>query len=339
MVCQPKVVRAFGVSTMLGKSNHSSTVKIDHLTPNSFVMGTSSSLFNTGLMMLDSFGLTGILRDFIESSLTILSDNEDDIADYSPNPFFGVNPDINPSANTRDLTLVDGGLDGQNVPLHPLIQPTRKVDVIFAMDNSADTTRRDGSLTNWPNGTALIATYERHVSGNMGNGTFFPAIPDVNTFIGQGLNNRPTFFGCVGSNITTDQTKVPPLIVYIPNAPYTFNSNFSTADLTYTQTQRDLMIENGYNVATQGNGTLDSNWAACVGCAIVHREQERQGATQTAQCQKCFTDYCWDGTRETVQAAEYDPSAEITIKSAAGRPEVWGLGMFLVAAAVSVFVL
>src|SRR5205807_5422724 len=123
-----------------------------------FVMGTSSSLFNILITQLDSTGLTGILRDLIKSTLTEISADNDDIADYSPNPFFGVNPDINPSANTQDLTLVDGGLDGQNIPLHPLIQPNRKVDVIFAMDNSADTVRKNGQPNNWPNGTAIITT-------------------------------------------------------------------------------------------------------------------------------------------------------------------------------------
>lgn len=302
-------------------------------------MGTSSSLFNTGLMQLDTFGLTGILRKFAESTLKFLSATESDIADYSPNPFFGVNPAINPSAETRDLTLVDGGLDMQNIPLHPLIQPTRHVDVIFAMDNSADTVRLNGSLSNWPNGTAIIATYERSINLAIGNGTLFPSVPDVNTFIGQGLNNRPTFFGCDASNITTDATKIPPLIVYIPNAPFTFNSNVSTTTLAYSRLQRDLMIENGYNVATRGNGTLDANWAACIGCAIVRREQERKGATQTAQCKKCFTDYCWSGKRETVQAAEYEPSAVITVKNAAGRTEAWGLGMFIVTAAAAAVML
>lgn len=322
---------------MLGE-NITSTVESPRqkLIYDRFVMGTSSSLFNTGLVQLDSFGLTGILRKFVESTLEFLSATESDIADYSPNPFFGVNSDINPSAGTRDLTLVDGGLDMQNIPLHPLIQPARHVDVIFAMDNSADTVRLNGSLSNWPNGTAIIATYERSINLAIGNGTLFPAIPDVNTFISQGLNNRPTFFGCNASNITSDANKVPPLIVYIPNAPFTFNSNISTTTLEYTHGQRDLMIENGYNIATRGNGTLDSTWAACVGCAIVHREQERKGVKQTAQCQKCFATYCWDGVRSVIQAPEYEPSAVISVKSAARRTEAWRLSVLVAATAVVV---
>ncbi|RPB11045.1 lysophospholipase [Morchella conica CCBAS932] len=302
-----------------------------------FVMGTSSSLFNIIIAQLDSFGITGVFKELIGAALTLVSESENDIADYSPNPFYDVNPEINPSARTRDLTLVDGGLDGQNVPIHPLIQPPRKVDVIFAMDNSADTNEPDGELTNWPNGTAIIATYQRHLNAEMANGTLFPAIPDVNTFISLGLNNRPTFFGCDASNITTDPDRTPPpLIVYIPNSPYSFNSNTSTQKMDYTQRERDYMIENGYNVATQGNGTVDARWHACVGCAIIHRQQERTGATQTAQCQECFQEYCWNGTRATTEAPSYDPAGRLTIKSAGNRmSEVWDMGMIIAAAAAT----
>ncbi|CUS08268.1 unnamed protein product [Tuber aestivum] len=290
-----------------------------------FVMGTSSSLFNILITQLDSVGLTGVLKKLVETTLTAISAADNDIADYSPNPFFGVNPGINPSANTTDLTLVDGGLDGQNIPLHPLIQPTRKVDVIFAMDNSADTVRKNGELSNWPNGTAIIATYERAIKGSQNNGTLFPSVPDVNTFINLGLNNRPTFFGCDARNITSDTNKFPPLVVYIPNSPYTFNSNVSTNEMTYSASERDLMIENGYNIVTRGNSSFDQNWPACVGCAIVRREQERKGETQTAQCQKCFKDYCWDGTRNSAVPNDYNPTALVSAKSAAANgARSWG---------------
>ncbi|RPA97206.1 lysophospholipase [Choiromyces venosus 120613-1] len=297
-----------------------------------FVMGTSSSLFNVLITQLDSLGLTSVLKKLVEATLNAISAADNDIADYSPNPFFGVNPDINPSARTRDLTLVDGGLDGQNIPLHPLIQPTRKVDVIFAMDNSADTVRKNGQLSNWPNGTAIIATYERAINGSQNNGTLFPAVPDVNTFINLGLNSRPTFFGCDARNITTDTNKFPPLVVYIPNSPYTFNSNISTTEMVYSASKRDLMIENGYNIATRGNASFDQNWPACVGCAIVRREQERKGQTQTAQCQKCFKDYCWDGTRNSAVPNDYEPTALISAKNAGTRVGVKSWGTAIVAA-------
>ncbi len=136
-----------------------------------------------------------------------------------------------------------------------MIQPTRNVDVIFAIDSSADTTY------NWPNGTAIVATYERSLDVKLQNGTTFPTIPGPNTFVNLGLNTRPTFFGCNSSNSTNAGMagEVPsPLIIYIPNSPYMTFSNVSTFDLSYNITQRNAIIQNGYNVATRGNGTGDA---------------------------------------------------------------------------------
>ncbi|KAA8901927.1 lysophospholipase [Sphaerosporella brunnea] len=278
-----------------------------------YVMGTSSSLFNQILLNLNSSGLQGVSLELAQSVLTGLSTADYDIADYAPNPFFGINPNSNPSSNTRNLTLVDGGEDLQNIPLHPLIQPSRKVDVIFAFDNSADTLNHDGSTSNWPNGTAMVATYERALDSEISNGTLFPHIPDVNTFVNLGLNRRPTFFGCDGANITASHpgSAIPPLVVYMPNSPWTYKSNISTFTMSYSHAERDNMIQNGFNIASQGNGTQTDNWPACIGCAIVHRQQERTGATQSAQCKQCFAEYCWNGTLKSEVPPQYDPKPYI----------------------------
>jgi hypothetical protein len=66
-----------------------------------------------------------------------------------------------------------------------------------------------------------------------------------------------------------------PLIVYLPIAPYTYQSNFTTFDLEYSNADRNEIIRNGYNVATMGNGTVDSDWPPCVGCAILARSLAR----------------------------------------------------------------
>jgi lysophospholipase len=295
-------------------------------------MGTSSSLFNQLLLQLDSSGLTGILKKFAEEVLTKLSRTDNDIADYTPNPFFGVHPDINPTATTRDLTLVDGGEDLQNIPLQPLLQPLRNVDVIFAFDNSADTLNNDGSTSNWPNGTAIVATYQRATDSKIANGTLFPHVPDTNTFINLGLNLHPTFFGCDGSNITAGHPNatVPPLIVYMPNSPWTFTSNTSTMDMSYDDKKRDNMIENGFNIATQGNETLGGNWPTCIGCAIVHRELERKGIAQTEQCKKCFIDHCWNGTIKADRPPEFKPKLFIG-RSGSGQVKT-GKSMAIIAA-------
>lgn len=162
-----------------------------------FVMGTSSSLFNAILTTVNSTNTTGLfssaLKAAISAVLAPLDQDEEDIADY-PNPFYSYNNGTNINANTRRLTLVDGGEDGQNIPLHPLIQPYRHVDVIFAVDSSADTNSSyptDASAPGWPDGTSLVATYQRSLS-KQANGTAFPSIPDRPTFLNLGLASRPT---------------------------------------------------------------------------------------------------------------------------------------------------
>lgn len=275
-----------------------------------YVMGTSSSLFNAFLLNIDSPYLPDIptlARKFVTRILQTFNQTNNDIADYSPNPFYGYHNVTNLGSQSERLTLVDGGEDLQNIPLHPLIQPTRFVDVIFAVDSSADTN------SSWPNGASLVATYERS-RNKISNGTSFPAVPDVNTFLNFGLNARPTFFGCNSSN-TTSPT---PLVVYIPNAPYVYLSNVSTFDPTYNNSERDAIVANGYAVATLGNGTVDSQWPTCVGCAILSRSLERTKTKVPDVCLQCFKKYCWDGTVNSTSPAPYQPKialAAINVKS------------------------
>ncbi|KAK0630089.1 lysophospholipase [Bombardia bombarda] len=274
-----------------------------------FVMGTSSSLFNQFLLQ-NITSVAGDVPDFVVNAitgvLTDLGNDKNDIAQYMPNPFFGWNPATNGAADSIELDLVDGGEDLQNIPLTPLIQPVRSVDVIFAVDSSADTTYF------WPNATALRASYERSLFSKIANGTLFPPVPDADTFINLGLNQRPTFFGCEVKNFTLQEGQVPPpLLVYIPNAPYTAMSNVSTFDPEYSDAQRNDIIRNGFNSATQGNGTLDDTWMTCVACAILSRSLDRTGTAVPVACAGCFTKYCWNGTLSTVNKGEYEPTFKI----------------------------
>ncbi|WAO82835.1 Lysophospholipase [Fusarium falciforme] len=182
-----------------------------------FVMGTSSSLFNQA----------------INNKLADIGEENRDIASW-PNPFYKYNPRNNSNADSTVLTLVDGGEDLQNIPLHPLILSDRQVNIIFAIDGSADT------KTRWPNGTALVATYQRSKEGVSTQNSEFPKVLDQNMFINLGLNKRPTFFGC---DIDTNSS-LGPLIIYLPNAPYTYQSNFTTFDLEYSHMERNEIIRN-----------------------------------------------------------------------------------------------
>ena len=198
---------------------------------------------------------------------------------------------------------------------------------------------------NWPNGTALVATYARSLLP-IANGTAFPAVPDVNTFVNLGLNGKPVFFGCDVGNASASasdstQTTLPPLIVYIPNAPYSYMSNVSTFQMDYADIERAGIIVNGYNVgtwscslslfffsvkkpgdpdvgadesplflATMGNGTINSQWPTCVGCAILHRSFSKTGTTLPEVCEACFREFCWDGSLASEETT-YNPGLKL----------------------------
>jgi lysophospholipase len=290
-----------------------------------FVMGTSSTLFNQFLLLINTTSIPQTLKNIFTSILADLGQDNDDIAQWQPNPFYGFNNATNRNAQTQQLTLVDGGEDGQNIPLYPLIQPMRHVDVIFAVDSSADTTY------NWPNGTSLVATYQRSLNNTIENGTAFPSIPDQNTFVNLGLNNRPTFFGCNASNTTGPA----PLIVYIPNAPYITLSNVSTFDPDYNDTQRNAIIQNGYEVATLGNGTLDAQWPACMACAVLARSFDRTGQRVPEECSLCFERYCWNGTVDSrTPEGNYTPAFKSVETKLSGAASV-GASVYLLGAAVA----
>ena len=296
-----------------------------------FVMGTSSSLFNQFFLQInDTDGVPGFLKSALSDVLGSVDEDNNDIAVWEPNPFFGFHKDTNGNADNRQLTLVDGGEDLQNIPLHPLIQPARKVDVIFAVDSSDDIVQGFG----WPNGTSLVASYQRTKNSTLQNGTLFPSIPDQNTFVNLGLNNRPTFFGCNSSNFTlANGATPPPLIVYLPNQPYSFDSNRSTFDPTTSNSDRDALIQNGYNIATQANGTRDEAWLSCVGCAILSRSADRTGTRLGPQCDSCFSRYCWDGTLNATEPNVYDPGLIVDATHLAGAGRL-GVGICAVGAAI-----
>ncbi|KAL9051072.1 MAG: hypothetical protein Q9162_006245 [Coniocarpon cinnabarinum] len=299
-----------------------------------YVMGTSSTLFNEFFLEFNTTAGSSVpqfIKDAVNAILNKTTTTNNDIADWTPNPFRGVHSDTNPNHDSTSLTLVDGGEDLQNIPLHPLIQPNRHVDVVFAIDSSADTN------SSYPNGTAMVATYQRF-GGRIGNGTAFPYIPDVQTFVNLGLNSRPTFFGCDAANYSRPDAPWPgPLIVYLPNAHYVVDSGIGTFQDSYNTSQRNALIANGYALATQGNGTLDANWDVCIGCAMLQRSLVRTGTPVPSACADCFGRYCWDGSLNTT-ASNYSatprlgPSDAVDISAASSRQRGMGSLLALVVA-------
>lgn len=310
--------------------NESCMVGFDNV---GYIMGTSSTLFNQIILYLQDGNSTLVpkgIPDFVikivSGILTTLGNDNNDIADWTPNPFKGWNPERNPGAGSNRLTLVDGGEDLQNIPYHPHLLQARKVDVVFSVDSSADTDNA------WPDGASPIATYERAID-KISNGTGFPYVPGRNTFLNLGFNTKPVFFGCNSTNVTSES----PLIVYLPNFPYQFQSNFSTFTMSYDLDVRNAVVTNGWDVVTQGNSTRDSNWPVCVGCAMLSRSFERTKTPVPDACNKCFQQYCWNGTLAEGEPGDYDPAfvgTPIKIESLGARSAGSATMMTALAAAV-----
>ena len=84
-------------------------------------------------------------------------------------------------------------------------------------------------------------------------------------------------------------------MLYLANAPYSTYSNFSFTVSTFSQLHLHDILVNSFNQLTAGNGTLDSEWAQCLGCAAIDRSVSRLGMERTEQCARCMERYCWHG--------------------------------------------
>ncbi|OWB76275.1 hypothetical protein B5S32_g425 [[Candida] boidinii] len=271
-----------------------------------YLIGSSSDIF-TALGDLTTANLSTTFSGIPTSYLTLiqqilgnLNSNSTELA-YSivqPNPFY--ENEYSEEEGIYDgetMLLVDGGWSGEGVPLDPFIQPSREIDVVVIFDNDGD------SNDSWPLGATLFETEERVLHYNQ-DLKFYDLPSSIEEFVELGLNKRPVFFGCNGDDLLShsygdedddsdDFAHMLPLLIYFPNSYMTFSSNTSTLQLEYTNEERNAMIQNGFEVATRMNFTLDAEFAECVGCAVLRRSQERLGAELGDQCSQCFNRYCY----------------------------------------------
>ena len=274
-----------------------------------WVVGTSSTLFNSLYSILITSNGDSIIQDALESILGAVSEKANDVS-IVPNPFRGWRSGEESVlvSDLNNITLVDGGEDNQNIPVNPLLDPARDLDFILAVDSSADS-------TDWPNGTALHETYLRYESGSRFASTPMPLIPGPNTFLNRGLNTRPVFFGCDSAvNVTNADTAAnnvrAPIIAYVANYPWSSLSNTSTFQLRYTDEQTQQVLDNAVDVATMGGETDGSiYWPTCLACAALQRSFERSNTPRPSVCNACLDAYCWDGvTNDTAPSTAYSPA-------------------------------
>ncbi|GAA5980887.1 hypothetical protein JCM10908_003902 [Rhodotorula pacifica] len=281
-----------------------------------FMMGSSASLFNAVQSSFAGAAFSNLITTLLQavSSLDPTSDSVSLVANF-PNSFGNFTPDGGytfESSGNEILQITDGGEDGQNVPLDPLLVKAREIDAIFAIDGSADTTY------SYANGTSLIATSDK-VALYMHNYTAFPPIPATQAdFVQQGLNLRPTFFGCnstTGGNVTAEGAY--PLIIYLPNAPGNNPgaTNYSTFKLEYSTDEVSSFLNAAHAYTLRGfpNSTSsqqDEQWPLCLKCAVVERARERAGLNRTSECSSCFDRYCWSQDKAQALAAATQNSTQ-----------------------------
>ncbi|KAI1851237.1 hypothetical protein JX266_003312 [Neoarthrinium moseri] len=261
-----------------------------------------------------------------------------------PNPFCGFGNGVQADCATygNALYLEDGGLDDQNIPLVPLLQPSRELDAIIAVDNSDDSGNAYNIKCgyNWPLAVSLNSTlaYARSTKGQAQKIAFPGSMPTQEQVrINPTYVYTPTFFGCNASDSTLPGA-IPPIIIYLPNAPYTSFSNASTAstlDYEYGSVLQEL-LENGNALASTGiPETLATGlptWGACLACAIAERSRLRNDLPRAKSCEACFDAYCWEtkapiaepiagGPACDGEGTWYDPPALLTSTPAKGTKD------------------
>lgn len=262
----------------------------------SFIEATSSELFNeanvTAASLLNS--TAGPFFTLLNQSIP-QANVELDVSLY-PNPFYGVANGTYIDSTQEYLQLVDGGEDGEVIPLQPLLVKARGVDVIIAIDASSDE-------DNYARGSSLIATQNR--TSLFPSAYSFPPVPtSLDEFTRDNLTAHPTFFGCNSSAPT-------PLLIYIPNgqAPPGEPSltNTSTLQIQYQPADVQAMLDQSFTIATLKG--MDADWPACLACAVVDKARDRVGVQRSGLCGSCFSRYCWGGTNSTTGTGGSSSSA------------------------------
>jgi lysophospholipase len=85
-----------------------------------------------------------------------------------------------------------------------------------------------------------------------------------------------------------------------------------TFNLKYSNSKRNQIIRNGYNIITIGNSIVDSNWPACVGCAVLAHSLAHTCTGVLSKCKDCFERYYWNGMMNLTVPHTYEPELMIS---------------------------
>lgn len=236
--------------------------------------------------------LIGAFQQYLNLSLS-------DIAySWIPNPFAGSSTTSREFEVAEQIKVVDASENGQTIPLWGQIQPVRESSVIIAWDAASD-----AIPYNWNTGTDLYNTYLQAFANDPI--LPFPIIPPPPTFLNRHYTNTPVFFGCDTALTTTTDARSP-LVLYFANSPYSAYTNYSFTQSAVSREQMNEIFVNSFDIVTQGNGTINKDWSACLGCAVIDRSLEKVGMKRTKQCEECFEKYCWDGKEDNTESPVID---------------------------------
>lgn len=271
-------VDAFVVSEYLGTTFNAGTPQGDcvtHYDQLGYILGTSSNVFAAVCSAVPAnMSASDSSLSLVENLAYLAAPSqpglpESGIFGLYPNPFQNLSSSPHVAAQ-QTLELVDGGVGvaPQGNPIWPFLH--RDVDVIVVNDNSADTTG------NFPNGSEILNTYNAAKAANL---TTMPFIPSVATFVSEGLNQKPTFFGCNTTDTVT--------IIYIPNYNFTYPSGQSTDKIQYFKNETIGMIDNGVEIGNYGG---NEGWPLCLACGVM----KKSGGPLPSGCDACYQEYCYN---------------------------------------------
>lgn len=64
--------------------------------------------------------------------------------------------------------------------------------------------------------------------------------------------------------------------------------------------QVQSFIDQAFLISTQGINGTDTEWGACLACAVVDRARARMGVQPEGICAACLQRYCWNGQEAAV---------------------------------------
>ncbi|OLL26825.1 Lysophospholipase 1, partial [Neolecta irregularis DAH-3] len=248
------------------------------------VVGVSSSVFAAIVTRVDDFNIPSIIKTVIKTALGVLGPLGVVVAEW---PNFMQNHE-GPFKGASIFKVFDAGISGKGTPVEPLLY--LGLDFIIAFDNNAD-----DKAINWSNGKSGRFSYQR---GQRPGFPPYPKVPETEAeYEDYGYKSQPALFGCYEKGV--------PMVLNIPNAPWSTQSNYSTFDLVYSKDRVRAAIDNGWNMMTQAG---DPKFGKTVACAAIYRSSQRLGIPQTEECQSLFKKWCYSPGSKPAHADPYPPN-------------------------------